>query len=172
MCSAFNNNICSLAVLLSLYQKMHSAMCNVKALADKINAVHSGSLFKKNMLLAFFASGKLSWFRCFLCFSHEEEKLVMEVWVSFFVLVSYEGINPFSWNTAETGWMDHVFTPCLSSSIQHASLSGTHFWEDSLFLSLTLSARTILTERAHINAQFSFHNQKTDVSVWSDKVWV
>lgn len=57
MCAAFNNNICSLAVLLSLYQKMHSAMCNSQktnklTLADKINVVHSDFLLKK-LLLAF-----------------------------------------------------------------------------------------------------------------------
>ena len=90
MCAAFNNNICSLAVLLSLHQKMHSAMCNIKnsklTLAEKSNAVRNGFLLKK-LLLAFFASGKLARFRFCLGFSPEEEKLMMEVWVSFFVLI-------------------------------------------------------------------------------------
>jgi len=116
--------------------------------ADKTNVLHSGFLLK-NYCWPLFASGKLATFRFCLGFSQEEETLVMEVWVSFLVLISYEGINPFFRNI--TGIKrGRVFTSCLFSSIQHPPLSGTIFQEDSLLLSLTLSALTVLTGRAHV----------------------
>lgn len=56
--------------------------------------------------------------------SHEEEKLVMEVWVSSFVLTSYKSITPLSWNTAEIEWRCSVFVSCLFHSF------STHFSQE------------------------------------------
>lgn len=85
-------------------------------LPDKSNAVQSGFLLKK-FLLAFFCICQVSQIQV----SHDEEKLVMEVWVSSCVLISYTSITPLSWNTAEIEWKDSVFASCLSCSF------STHF---------------------------------------------
>lgn len=102
-------------------------MKNKLTLADKNNAVHSGFLLKR-LVWAFFASGQLARLRFCLGFSHEEEKPVMEVWVSFFVLTSYEGVTPFFPGTQQTPNEGAV-------SLHPASLAAfsTHLSQEQFF---------------------------------------
>lgn len=69
-------------------------------------------------------------------------------------------------------WMKGL---CIMTLLQfqHILLSGTIWLKESLFLSLTPSGVIVLTETAHLNSKFNFHNQKKDTSVWGDRflVW-